>query len=145
MSEGLHGVLYALAFLGADSAAMAEQQQWFAGKPDYESYGLALASDAEAYGGRLGKARQLTKRAVDSAIRADNKESGATWQADAAVQQAAYGSRTESRQTAAEALRLAPTSRVVESESALAFAMAGDAARAESVAQDLENAFRWTP
>ena len=140
-SEGLHGVLYALAFLGADSAAMAEQQQWFAGKPDYESYGLALASDAEAYGGRLGKARQLTKRAVDSAIRADNKESGATWQADAAVQQAAYGSRTESRQTAAEALRLAPTSRVVESESALAFAMAGDTARAESAAQDLGKRF----
>ena len=30
----LHNALYALAFLGADSAAMAEQQQWFAGKPD---------------------------------------------------------------------------------------------------------------
>ena len=32
----LHNALYALAFLGADSAAMAEQQQWFAGKPDRE-------------------------------------------------------------------------------------------------------------
>jgi hypothetical protein len=30
-----HDNLYALAFLGADSAAMAEQQQWFAGKPDF--------------------------------------------------------------------------------------------------------------
>ena len=69
--------LYALAFLGADSAAMAEQQQWFAGRPDYESDGLALASDTEAYGGHLGKARELTKRAVDSAIRADSKENGA--------------------------------------------------------------------
>jgi eukaryotic-like serine/threonine-protein kinase len=29
----LHNALYALAFLGADSAAMAEQQQWFAGRP----------------------------------------------------------------------------------------------------------------
>ena len=28
-------------------------------------------SDTEAYGGHLGKARELTKRAVDSAIRAD--------------------------------------------------------------------------
>jgi hypothetical protein len=45
----LHNALYALAFLGADSAAMAEQQQWFAGKPDYENFGLALASDTEAY------------------------------------------------------------------------------------------------
>ena len=63
---------------------MAEQQQWFAGKPDYENAGLALASDTEAYAGHLGKARELTKQAVDSAIRADNKENGAIWQAIAA-------------------------------------------------------------
>ena len=81
----LHNALYALAFLGADSAAMAEQQQWFAGKPDYENFGLALASDTEAYAGHLGKARELTKRAVDSAIRADSKENGAIWQANAAL------------------------------------------------------------
>jgi len=53
------------------------KQQWFAGKPE-ENFGLALASDTEAYGGNLGKARELTKRAVDSAIRADSKETGAT-------------------------------------------------------------------
>ena len=80
----LHNVLYALAFLGADSAAMAEQQKWFAGKPE-ENFGLALASDTEAYGGHVGKARELTKRAVDSAIRADSKENGAIWQANAAL------------------------------------------------------------
>jgi DNA-binding winged helix-turn-helix (wHTH) protein/tetratricopeptide (TPR) repeat protein len=129
--------LYALAFLGADSAAMAEQQRWFAGKPDYESWGLALASDTEAYGGHLGRARELTKRAVDSAIRADSKENGAIWQANAALQQAAYGNPVEARHSAAEALKLAPASQGVESEAALAFAMAGDTARAESLAQDL--------
>jgi tetratricopeptide (TPR) repeat protein len=52
-----HMTLYALASLREDSAAMAEQQQWFAGKPDYENVGLALASDTETYPGRLGKAR----------------------------------------------------------------------------------------
>jgi tetratricopeptide (TPR) repeat protein len=41
----MHNALYALAFVGADTAAMAEQQQWFASKPDYENQGLALASD----------------------------------------------------------------------------------------------------
>jgi len=133
----LHNALYALAFLGADSAAMAEQQQWFAGKPDYENFGLALASDTEAYAGHVGKARELTKRAVDSAIRADSKETGAIWQANDAVQQAAYGNATEARQSAAEALKLGPASQGVEVESALAFAMAGDTARAESLAQDL--------
>jgi serine/threonine protein kinase/tetratricopeptide (TPR) repeat protein len=137
----LHSALYTLAFGGADSAAMAEQQQWFADKPDFENYGLALASDTEAYGGHLGKARELTKRAVDSAIRIDSKETGAIWQANAALQQAAYGNTTEARQSAAEALKLAPTSQGGEVEAVLAFAMAGDTARAESLAQDLGKRF----
>jgi eukaryotic-like serine/threonine-protein kinase len=136
----LHNALYALAFLGADSAAMVELEQWFAGKPE-ENFGLALASDTEAYAGHVGKARELTKRAVDSAIRADSKETGAVWQANAALEQAAYGNPTEARQSAAEALKLAPTSQGVESEAALAFAMAGDTARAESLAQDLGKRF----
>ena len=134
-------VLYSLAFLGSDSVAMAEQQQWFAGQPDYENQGLALASDTEAYGGHLGKARELTKRAVDSAVRADNKEAGAISQANAALQQAAYGNTAEARQIAAEALKFAPTNQGAESEAALAFAMAGDTARAESLAQDLGKRF----
>lgn len=133
----LHYALYALAFLGADSAAMAEQQQWFTGKPDYEHAGLALASDTEAYDGHVGKARELTKRAVDSAVRADSKENGAIWQAIAAQREAAYGNAIEAQQSAAEALKLAPASQGVESEAALAFAMAGDTARADSLAQDL--------
>jgi serine/threonine protein kinase/Flp pilus assembly protein TadD len=139
-TASFHYALYALAFLKADSAAMAEQQQWFAGKPE-ENFGLALASDTEAYGGHLGKARELTKRAVDSAVRADNKEHGAIYLTNAALQQAAYGNATEARQIAAEALKLAPTSQGVGVEAALAFAMAGDTARAESLAQDLKKRF----
>jgi eukaryotic-like serine/threonine-protein kinase len=137
----LHSSLYALAFLGADSGATAEQQQWFAGRPEFEDAGLALASDTEAYGGHLGKARELTKRAVDSAIRADRKETGAIWQAIAAQRDAAYGNIAEARESAAEALKLAPMSQGVESESALAFAIAGDTARAETLAQDLGKRF----
>jgi serine/threonine protein kinase/Tfp pilus assembly protein PilF len=137
----LHNALYALAFIEADPAAMAEQQQWFAAKPDYENEGLAMASDTEAYTGHLGKARELTKRAVDSAIRADSKENGAIHLANAAQREATYGNPAEARQSAAEALKLAPTSQGVESEAALAFAMAGDTARAESLAQDLGKRF----
>jgi DNA-binding winged helix-turn-helix (wHTH) protein/tetratricopeptide (TPR) repeat protein len=137
----LHAHLYALAFLGADSAAMAEQQQWMAGKNEYENYGLALASDTEAYAGHVGKARELNRRAVDSALLADNKENGAIWQVNEALQQAAYGDPAEARQSAAEALKLAPASQGTESEAALALAMAGDTARAESLAQDLGKRF----
>src|SRR5579871_2515636 len=136
-NDNYHNALYVSAFLGADSAAMAEQQQWFAGQPAYANEGLALASETEAYAGRLGKARELTKGAVEAAVRADRKETGAVWQAIAAQREAAYGNTAEARQSAAAALKLAPVSRVVESEAALAFATAGDTARAESLAQDL--------
>ena len=137
----MHTSLYALAFLGADSAAMGEQLQWFSGKPDFENWGLALASDTEAYVGHLSKARELTKRSVGSAIRADSRENAGIWQAIAAQREAVYGNPAEARQAAAEALKLAPASQGVESEAALALAMAGDTARAESLAQDLGKRF----
>ena len=96
-----------------------------------------LASGTEAYGGHLSKARELTKRYVDSKIRADSKESGAVGQAVGAQREAAYGNPAEARQSAAEAWKLAPDSEDVEVEAALAFAMAGDSVRAESLAKDL--------
>ncbi len=133
-------VLYALAFLQKDSTAMAEQQTWFAGRPE-EHIGLALASDTEAYRGHLGVSRDLTKRALASAIRADSKESGAVWLANAALVNAAFGDAPEARLTAAKALKLAPTSQGIEAEAALAFAMAGDELRAKSLAQDLDRRF----
>ena len=139
--QGLHSVLYVLAFLGGDSAAMAEQLQWFAGKPEYEDVGLGIASGTESYAGHLGKARELIKRAVDSAVRKDNKETGAGYLADSAVQEAAFGNAAQARQTAAEALKLAPASRGVETEAGLALAMTGETARAESLAQDLGKRF----
>ena len=133
--------LYVLAFLSSDSRAMAEQEKWFAGKPEYENFGLALASDTEAFGGRLAKARELTKRTVDSAIRADSKETGAIQKAIAAQREAAYGFVAQARPLAAEALKLAPASQGAEVEAALAFALAGDAGRAEPLAQDMEKRF----
>ena len=131
-----HNALYAVAFLGSDSQAMAEQQQWFVRKPE-ENFGLSLASDTEAYTGHLHKARELTKQSIDSAIRADSKENGAIWQEIAAQREAVFGNATDAKREAALGLKLYPASQGVEVEAALAFAMAGDAARAESLEQDL--------
>jgi DNA-binding winged helix-turn-helix (wHTH) protein/tetratricopeptide (TPR) repeat protein len=136
-----HNALYALAFLGADPGAMAEEQKWFASQPDYENDGLALASDTEAYAGHAHKARELNKRAVASAVRADNKENGAIYLANAALQQAACGNVAEARQSATEAVKLAPASPGAAAEAALGFAMAGDTGRAEFIAQDLGKRF----
>ena len=137
----LHNDLYILAFLASDSPVMAEQQRWFVSEPDYENEGLSLASDTEAYAGHLSKARELTKRSIDSAIRADSKEGGAIWQENAALREAAFGNAANAKREATEALALVPTSQGVEVEAALAFAMADDMARAESLAQDLNKRF----
>ncbi|MGA9528163.1 MAG: protein kinase [Terriglobales bacterium] len=140
-SGTFHNALYALAFLAADSSAMAEQQNWFADKPEYENWGLALASDTEANAGHIGKARELSNRAVDSAIRADNKEAAAIVKAIASQREAAYGNFAQARRLASEALALAPASPGAAAESALAFGMAGDTTRAGLIAQDLKKRF----
>jgi len=137
----LHNALYALAFVGSDPGAMAAQQQWFAGKPEFENVGLALASYSEAYAGHFSKSRERTKQAVSSAVRADNKENAAVYLAIAAQREAAVGNPAQARQAAAEALKISPASQGAESEAALALAMAGDSARAESLAQDLDKRF----
>jgi eukaryotic-like serine/threonine-protein kinase len=132
----LHMQLYALAFLAADAAGMTEEQKWFTGKPE-ENDGLSLASDTEAYSGFLAKARELTRQSMDSAIQADSKETGAIWQENAALREAAFGNTREAKQAATVGSKLFPTSQGVEVEAALAYAMTGDTARAESLAQDL--------
>src|SRR5579862_362594 len=132
--------LYALAFLSSDSGAMADQQKWFAGKPE-ENYALALASDTEAYAGHASKARELTKQALDSAIHADARENGAIWQENNALREAAFGNAAEARKEAADGLKVAPTSQGVQSEAALAFAMSGDTGHAEALAKELNSRY----
>ena len=137
----LHNYLYILGFLQADAAGMAEQQRWFAGQAAYENFGLALAADTEAYGGHERKARELTVQAVDSALRSDNKEDAAVYEANSALREAAYGHPAEAQQSAKDALKLAPGNPNVAAESALAFAMTGEAGRAQALAQDLSRRF----
>ncbi len=85
--------------------------------------------------------RERTKQAVDSAIQADSKETGATYWENAALREAAFGNSGEAKQAAAEGLKLYPASQGVQVEAALAYAMTGDTARAQSLAQDLKQRY----
>lgn len=135
----VHNLEYGLAFQSDDTAAMAEQLQWFADRPAYTHYGLELASDTQAYSGHLRKADELTIRAVNAAVAAKDSESGAVWEAIAAQREAVYGRNARAREMAQEALRLAPASPAAESEAALALAIAGDRVRSATLADDLGN------
>jgi predicted Zn-dependent protease len=93
---------------------------------------------------RLCGARELTRQAAASALRAGDKEKENVALAldSGALREAAFGNSAEARQAASDALMQSPTSRAVEVEAALALATAGDTARAESLTQDLAKRFR---
>jgi eukaryotic-like serine/threonine-protein kinase len=137
----LHLNLYGLAFFQGNAAAMKQQADWAFGKPSAEDRMLSLDSDTEARSGRLGKARELSRQAVESARRSDEKEPAALWQANAAIREALFGNVDAARQNAAAAVVLAPGSRDAEAQAALAYALAGDAAHEQSLADDLGKRF----
>jgi serine/threonine protein kinase/Flp pilus assembly protein TadD len=137
----LHLDLYALAFFQGNVAAMKQQADWTIGKPSAEDLMLSLESDTEGWSGRLGKARELSRQAIESARRSDEKEPAALRQANAAIREALFGNADAARQNAAAAVALAPGSRDAESQAALAYALAGDTARAQLLADDLGSRF----
>jgi serine/threonine protein kinase/tetratricopeptide (TPR) repeat protein len=136
-----HSALYALAFLAGDGHGMSQQQQWFASHAGVDNIGLSLASDTEAYFGHVAKARELTRRAVNSAVRADSKETGAIGWENAALREAAFGNTSEARQATDAGVKLYPNSQGVQAEAALAYAMSGDSAKAQSTAQELNTRY----
>ena len=89
----------------------------------------------------MTRARDLTRRAIESAVRADSKENAAIWQENAAVREAAFGNLVQAQRNAEAALKLEPASQSVQLEAALTLAMAGDNLRAESLARDLDRRF----
>jgi len=136
-----HNALYGLAFLDGDSKAMEEQEQWITNQAPFQNFGFSLASDTEAYHGHLRSARELTQRAVDSAVHVDFKETAAVWYENAALREAAFGNPEDAKREAASGLKLEAKSVGSRVEAALAYAIAGDTARAESLADDLNKAF----
>jgi eukaryotic-like serine/threonine-protein kinase len=132
--------LYQAAFLGSDRKTMERQVAWAAGRPGEEDWLLSAQSDTEAYFGRLAKAREFSRRAVDSAVHANAKETAALWQVNAALREAEFGNATFARQNALAALALTP-GRDVRSVAVLALARGADTAQAQKLAESLNRDF----
>jgi eukaryotic-like serine/threonine-protein kinase len=132
--------LYQLAFLKGDAAGMAEQISWARGKDGIEDALLATASDTAAYQGQLRKAEELTRQAAASAERVGEKETAAIYIAEGALHQALFGNSTEARKQATAALALS-NGHDVQFMAAAALAFAGDSAKAESLADDLNKRY----
>jgi eukaryotic-like serine/threonine-protein kinase len=135
--DDLHWTIYQTAFLSGDTAEMDRQVAWAAGKSGSEDTMLSFQSDTEAYYGRLTKARDLSRRAVDAAVRNDAKEAAALWQVNAALREAEFGNAALASQEVTAALALIP-GRDIKIFSALALAQSGEATRAKPVLDELE-------
>jgi len=132
--------VYGVAFLEGDVAEMARQEAWASGKPGVEDAFLSSQSDTEAFYGRLKGARQLSRRAAESAKQNDEQEMAALWRLNASLREAEFGNFAEAQQQTAAALALAST-RDAQVLAGLAFAKSGDSARARRLANDLEKLF----
>jgi class 3 adenylate cyclase/tetratricopeptide (TPR) repeat protein len=139
-SPVLHFILYSLAFLRNNMSGMATQVAWSEGKPGVEDVLLVLEADSAGYSGRLAEARELSRRAVDSAMHAEEIETAGTYEAEAAVREALFGNASDAHGRAKAALGLS-VGRDVQFGAALALALAGDAARAQALADDLGKRF----
>jgi eukaryotic-like serine/threonine-protein kinase len=139
-SPYLRAALFQLAFLKNDAAGMAQHLSWASGKPGIEDALLAMQADSVAYTGQLRKADDYTLRAIASATRADEKETAATYQAQAGLRYALFGNVLLARQHAAAAMAIS-NGREVQFMSALALAFAGDSARVQTLQNDFAKRF----
>jgi len=132
--------LYHLAFLQNDAAGMKQQVTVSAGQLGVENTLLAYEADSAAYYGQLRESEELTRRAIDSAEWAEEKEISANYSATSGLREALFGNAVEARRRAS--LAVASSSGVdVQYASALALAYAGDTGRAQSLTEELNKRF----
>jgi eukaryotic-like serine/threonine-protein kinase len=138
-SPDLHLHRYHSAFLEGDPSAMQEQSLWATGKPEEDGQ-LSDESDTEAYYGRLRKARELTRKAVESAKRNGSTDTAALWQVNEALREAEFGNTALARKAVADAMSLSSRPDI-ELLGALALARSGDTAQSSALADKVAAEF----
>jgi tetratricopeptide (TPR) repeat protein len=132
-------MLYRVNFVQHDFAAADHEIGDLVGKPFFDGIARVFQANTARYNGQFAKARELTRRAVDS-LRVDEKETAAGVQAGGAVQEALVGNLSLAKQEANAALQLS-NGRNASWLSALALALAGDSGQAARLAGDLAKRF----
>src|SRR5260370_40749442 len=131
---------YDIAFLRSDQAGMERVAARARGRSGGENWISNKEAFALAYSGRLQQAMSMSRRAVDQAQHAAQRERASLWEAGAAVREAFYGNASEARKGAMAALELS-RDREVRYGAALALALSGDFSQPRALADDLERRF----
>jgi eukaryotic-like serine/threonine-protein kinase len=139
-SPEIHLHLYWVDFLRHDVAGMEREARALMGKAGYEDQILNSESDTAVYEGKLAKARRLTRRAAESALRGGAKEAVGIYEAQAALREVLVGNEELAKERVRAALDIS-NGRDVEGFSALALALARDSEKAARLGDDLAKRF----
>ena len=133
----LHLDAYLIAFLRGDRDEMARQVANAGAKGGEEDFLIAAQADTAAFEGDHEQARALTRRAVESARRADSLEMAACWEVVGAIREAELGNLEFARERTRAALAMS-SGRILQSMAAYVLARCGDAAAALALADRLD-------
>jgi eukaryotic-like serine/threonine-protein kinase len=132
--------MYNVAFAQNDPVGMTQQVAKMGAQPRWGHIMLFLEGDTAAYYGHIKDAREFSRRAMDSAQLAGEKDATAIYSSLSGLREVSFGNPQEARRQATLALKLS-TSRDVLDYAALALAYSGDDAQAKALADDLNKRF----
>jgi DNA-binding winged helix-turn-helix (wHTH) protein/tetratricopeptide (TPR) repeat protein len=133
-------VMYDLAFAQNDTAGMAQHAAKLKALPRLGHQIINMEGDTAAYSGHLIDARELSRRAMDNAQRAGEKDAPAVYSGTSGLREAWFGNTGEARRRGSLALKLS-SGRDLQYFVALTFAYAREDARAKALADDLDKRF----
>jgi tetratricopeptide (TPR) repeat protein len=139
-SPEIHLHLYWVDFLQHDTAAMERDATSEMSTAGYEDQVLNSESDTALYEGELARARLLTRRAAEAALREDEREAAATYKAEGALHEVLVGNSGLVEENVRAALAISQ-GRDVQGFSALALALAGDSEQAARLSNELAKRF----
>jgi tetratricopeptide (TPR) repeat protein len=130
-----HFILFAIAFIQGDAAAMQRELEWPKGRPE-EGLTYVWQSQAAEFSGQIKKARELNHRWIESARRLNLKGTVAETLAGETASDAFLGFCRDIRPRTEAALAVART-RFSLLASIEALALCGDASRAQTLAEEV--------
>ena len=131
--------LYSIAFVKGDAAAMKQQIDWWAGRPD-EYNAQAWQAEVAAFLGQLQKEREFNQRAVELALGHKQNDGAALLLAGQMQTESLFGHCDRVSDLAAKAFGISRVTATVQTASA-AFALCGDTDHAQALMDEISKRF----
>jgi serine/threonine protein kinase/tetratricopeptide (TPR) repeat protein len=132
-----HQLLYTIALRTHNEAEMKKEQDWASNKPEMAEFLAQMQSEMATSGGQLTKGKEFLARALSSVRQAGNKQAEAQIELGMAYMELLLGNAAELRRHAEAALKIGSENKQILASVAQVFGTAGDAARTQSICNDL--------